>query len=168
MNEVKFSDNWDKNETNKKSQRVPLVITFHPLLKDFVNLIHKNLYLLHMDQEAQRVFTPGPMMTFCGARKLSSYLVWAKLYQLERTVGSCNCYGKRCEVCDNITETSTFTSTVTQNTYKINHQLNCSEKFLIYLPTCNKYLKKYVDQTADELHQQWNNYKCNDRKFQRL
>ena len=87
MNEVKFSGDWNKNETNKKSQRVPLVITFHPLLKDFVNLINKNLNLLHMDQEAQRVFTAGPMMTFCGARKLSSYLVGAKLYQLERTVG---------------------------------------------------------------------------------
>ena len=94
MNEVKFSGDWDKSETNKKSQRVPLVITFHPLLKDFVNLIHKTLYLLHMDQEAQRAVMPGPMMTFRSARKLSSYLVRAKLYPLERTVGSCKCYGK--------------------------------------------------------------------------
>ena len=168
MNEVKFSGDWDKSETNKKSQRVPLVITFHPLLKDFVNLIHKNLYLLHMDQEAQRAVMPGPMMTFRSARKLSSYLVRAKLYPLERTVGSCKCYGKWCEVCDNFTETSTFTSTVAQNTYKINHQLSCSEKFLIHLLLCNKYLKKYVDQTVDELRQRWNNYKGNDRKFQRL
>ena len=29
---------------------------------------------------------------------------------------------------DNVTEASTFTTTVTQNTYKINHQLNCSKK----------------------------------------
>ena len=36
----------------------------------------------------------------------------AKLYPLERTVGSRKCYGKRCEVCDNVTETSIFTSTV--------------------------------------------------------
>ena len=40
-------------------------------------------------------------------------------------------------VCDNVTETLTFTSTVTQNTYKINHQFNCSEKCLIYLHAIN-------------------------------
>ena len=116
MNKVKFSGDWDKNKTKKKFKGVPLAITFHHLLKDFGNIIHKNLYLLCMDQEAQRVFTPGHMITFRSATKLSSYLVRAQLYPLERTVGSCKCFGKRCEVCDNVTETSTFTSTVTQNT----------------------------------------------------
>ena len=78
MNNVKFSGNWDKNKTNKKSKGVPLVTTFHPLLKDFVNILQKNLYLLYMDQEAQRVFTPRPMANFRSARKLSSYLVSGK------------------------------------------------------------------------------------------
>ena len=77
------------------------------------------------------------MITFCSARKLSIDLVRAKSYPLKRTVGSCKCYGKQCEVCDNVTETSTFTGTVTQNTYKINHQFNCSKKCLIYLHTIN-------------------------------
>ena len=53
MNKVKFSGDWDKNKTKKKSKGVPLVITFHRLLKDFGNIIiHKNLYLLYKDQEA--------------------------------------------------------------------------------------------------------------------
>ena len=109
MNKVKFSGNWDKNKTKKKYKGVQLVITIYPLLKD-------------ADQEAQRVFTHGLLITFRSARKLTSYLVRTKLYSLERTVGSCKCYGKRGEVCDNVTETSTFSSTVTQNIYKINHQ----------------------------------------------
>ena len=87
-NKVKFSGNRDKNKFKKKSKVVPLVITFHPLLKDAGNIIHKNLYLLYMDQETQRVFMPGSMITSRSARKLSSFLVRAKLYPLERTVGS--------------------------------------------------------------------------------
>ena len=79
MNKAKSSDHLDKNKTNKKSKRVRLVITFHLLLKDVGNIIHKNLYLLCMDEDAQRVFTPGPMITFCSARKRSSYVVKAKL-----------------------------------------------------------------------------------------
>ena len=135
MNKVKFSGNWDKNKTKKKSKGVPLVITFHPLLKDFGHLIHKNMYLLYMDQEAQRVFMSGLMITFRNARKLSSCLVRAKLYPLKRTVGSCKCYGKRCEVCDNVTETLTFTSPITQNTYEITAAKNAS--LFIYLHAIN-------------------------------
>ena len=105
------------------SKGVPLVIKFHALLKDFGNIIHKNLCLLYMDQETQNAFTPGPRMTFLSARKLSSYLIRARIYPLERTVGSCKYFGKRYEVCDNVTEISTFTSTATQIIYKINHQL---------------------------------------------
>ena len=88
MNKVTFSGDWDKNRTKKKSESVPLVITFDPLFKDFGNIIHKNLYLLYMDKEPQRGFTPGPMITLRSARKLSSYLVRTKLYPLERTPGS--------------------------------------------------------------------------------
>ena len=88
MSEVKFSGDWNKNQTKKKSKGVRLVITFHSLLKDFGNIIHKNLHLLYMDQEVQRVFTPEPMITSRSARKLTSYLLRTKLYPLERTVGS--------------------------------------------------------------------------------
>ena len=73
---------------------------------------------------------------------------------------------KRCEVCDNVTETSTFTSTATQNTYKINCQFNCSEKCHVYLLACNKCFKQYVEQTVDEFLPRWDNYRSNDRKFQ--
>ena len=67
ISKVKFSGDWNKNKNKKKSKVVTLVMTFHPLLKD----------LLYMDEEAQTGFTPGPMITFRIARKLSSYLVRA-------------------------------------------------------------------------------------------
>ena len=45
----------------------------------------KNLeHLLHQDESVNRVFTPLPMVSYCSARKLSSYLVCAKIYPLER------------------------------------------------------------------------------------
>ena len=59
------------------------------------------------------------------------YLVWAKLYPLERRVGSFKWGGRPCHVCLNVTETETFTITSTNQTYKINHEFNCNESFLI-------------------------------------
>ena len=82
------------------------------------------------------------MVSYWSACNLSSYLVRAKLYPIERKIGSCKCNGKRCK---NILETDTFTYTNDQTTYKINH----NEKFLVYLITCNKCLKQHVGQTVD-------------------
>ena len=56
-----------------------------------------------------------------------------------------------------------FSSSITQNTYKFNHKLNCDDKCLIYLLTC----KQYVGETKDAFHKRWNNYKNNARKFLR-
>ena len=75
------------------------------------------------------------MISFRSVRKMSSYLVRAKLYPRERTKGSFKCGSKRCEVCLNVNETSTFTSTATGETYIINHKFNCSYKCFVYLLT---------------------------------
>ena len=45
------------------------------------------------------------MVTFRSSKKLSSYLVRANLYPIERVTGSCKCRGKRCAVCLNVNET---------------------------------------------------------------
>ena len=100
-----------------------MVATYHPLLKSLSKIISKNLHLLYMDDEVKRVFTPGPMISFRSSRKLSSYLVRAKLYPTERVVRSFKCSKPRCLVCVNVTETNTFSSTVTGKTYKTNQSL---------------------------------------------
>ena len=98
---------------------------------------------------------------------LSSYLVRAKLYPIERTVDSIRCGSKRCKVCKYITETDTFTSSVKGETYKINHRLEFNDKCLVYLFTCNKCIKQYTGQTTDNLRGRWNNYKSKSKSFRR-
>ena len=165
----------EMNKVNFKYQRVyrrgrmtngvPLVITYHPLLKSVSKLIQNYLYLLYMDKEVKKVFSPIPMVSFRSARKISSYLVRAKLYPLNRSVGSFKCNKTGCKVCINVIETDTFTSTVTGKTYKINHQFDCDEKCLVYLLTCNHCKKQYTGQTVDRFRLRWNNYKCCSRKY---
>ena len=148
----------------KVEKGVPLVVTYHPLLKTIGKIIHDNLYLLYINEELKLLFTPGPMVSFRSSRKISSYLVRAKLYPVERSVGSFNCKRPRCQICTYLTETDSFTSTVTGETYKINHKFDCMEKCLIYLLTCNKCRKQYVGQTVDTFRYRWNNYRSNSRK----
>ena len=117
-----------------------------------------------MNEEVENLFLPGPMVSFKGARKLSSCLVRAKLYPLHRKIGSKKCTKNRCEVCDYVTDTDACTSTVTGESFKINHQLNCDDRCIIYLLTCKQCQKQYTGETTDDLRYRWNNYKSNSRK----
>ena len=105
------------------------------------------------------------MVSYRSAKKLSSYLVRAKLYPLERKRGSYKCGNLRCLVCNNIEKTDTFTSTVTGESFKIHHHLCCNGKYLIYLLTCKVCKKQYTGKTPDRFRLRWNNYNESDRKL---
>ena len=91
-----------------------------------------------MNEDLKHLFTPDPIVSFRSSRKINSYLVRAKLYPVESSVGSFNCKRPRYQICAYVNETDSFTSTVTGETYKINHRFDYMEKCLIYLLTCNK------------------------------
>ena len=110
------------------------------------------------------MFSPGSIVSYRSARKISSYLLIANVFALERKIGSEKCGKSKCEVCFDNQETNTFTSTTTDESFKINHKLNCDGNCLIYLLTCKCCGTQYVQKTTDDFRLKWNNYKNNDRK----
>ena len=54
------------------------------------------------------MFAYDSMISHRSSRKLSSYLVRAKLYPIDRIVGSKGCDKKPCEVCVNVCEQKLF------------------------------------------------------------
>ena len=113
-NEMKKVRFFPANLQNKNSETgVSFVVTYHPILNSLSKIIRDNMYLLNMNEEVRKTFSPDPMVLFRSVWKFSSYLVQAKLYPLQRKVGSSKCGKRRCEVCNNVTDTSTFISTVT-------------------------------------------------------
>ena len=105
MLKVNFNFSKKINLKEKEEKSVPLVVTYYPSLRG-------NLYLLYMNDKVKKVFS------FRNQRKLSSYIVRAKLYSVEnsyseRTVGSFKCTKKHCNVCKDVNKTDSFTSLVT-------------------------------------------------------
>ena len=166
IEKVNFHENKKKSGINKR-KGVHFVVTYHPKLKNPNKIIKGNPYLLYKNDEVKKTLTPSPMISFRSSSKISSYIVRAKLYPLERTVGSSKCGKKRGEVCDVISETDTFSSTVTGKSFKINHKFNCNDKCLVYLATCKICNKQYTGQTTDSFRSTWNKYKSKSRKFDR-
>ena len=102
-----------------------------------------------------------------SARNLKSFLVWSKVYPLERTTGSSKCGSKRCQVYLNVSETDSFESFQTKRQYKVNYHHDCNDKCLIYLPSCKICGLQYVSSSTDRFRLRWNKYKDNDRTAQR-
>ena len=105
------------------------------------------------------------MFFFCSVRKLSSYLVCAKLYRLEKKIGSIKCGKCRCLVCNNIEENDTFISTFTGESLQINHPMCCNDKCLVYLLTCKICKNQYAGKKSDGFRLHWSSYKERNRKF---
>ena len=127
-------------------------------------MIRKNLQLLYADEQVKKVFSPAPFVSFRSPRNLKSYLVRSKIYPLERKVDSEKCKSKRCLLCLNAPETDVFEPFQNKEQYKINHQLNCNHKCLIYLPSCKVCGFQDVGSNTDKFRLRWNNYKENNRK----
>ena len=89
MKKVKFLEKGSKKSEGFKG--VSFVVTYHPSLNCLSRIIKDSLNISDMSREAKAVFSPGPMILFRSARRISSYLVKAKLYPLERFVGSRQC-----------------------------------------------------------------------------
>ena len=172
-NEMKKKNFGESRSKTNSATGVPFVVTYHPRLKALIKVItHENLNLLYMNDEVKDTFTPKlriplrPMVSFRNFQKLSSYLVRAKLYPIERTVGSRKCSKNRCEVCENVQNSDTFKSSVTSQTFTINDPLTCDDKCLVYLFTCKTCSKQYTGETTDQF--KWNNYKSESLRDENL
>ena len=97
--------------------------TYHSLPDSLGKVLSKDLNILYKDEEVKNVFDPGLRVSLRSARKVSSYLVRHWVYPLEITVGPFKCNTSSWQVCLNVSEGGTFTSTVTTQNYKINHKV---------------------------------------------
>ena len=122
---------------------------------------------LHIDLEVKAVFTPRSMVSIRSARKMKDYFVRPKLYPLVRNLGSRKCNKFRCKVCNKIETTTLFSSTVTGETYEINHYFNYDGKCLVFLITCRTCKLQYTRQNCDAFWKRWNNYIWCARKAER-
>ena len=62
VSKIKFLNTSGDKRT--KTNRIHLVITHYPLLKEFPKVVNKHLHLLYMNDEVKKAFNPGPMVPY--------------------------------------------------------------------------------------------------------
>ena len=99
-----------------------LQLRIPPYLNLWVVFLIRIIIFLQMNDEVKKVSSLRSMVSFLCARKLNSYLFWAKLYPVEIKLVSCKCNCNRCQVCQSVSETDTFTCSNDGTTYKTNYK----------------------------------------------
>ena len=154
-------------QVNRKNSVITLNITYHPAFAHLGKVLKKIHMLLTPDKEHADVFTEVPIVGFKKGKSLKSVLVRAKVANQNEITsgGSTKCGGKRCKVCDSISESTSFSGPYTSTSYGIRSTLNCNSKNVIYLNTCKTCKLQYVGSTTTKFRIRFNNYKNGYRKF---
>ena len=64
-NEMKKVRFFPSNLQNKKREKGVLIVgTYHAVLNSLSKIIRDNMYLLNMNEEVRKTFSPGPMVSF--------------------------------------------------------------------------------------------------------
>ena len=71
MKQKKVNFGQSRSKT-KFATGVPFIVTDHAGLKALAEIIHETLNLLCMNDKVTETFTPGPLLSFRTAQKLST------------------------------------------------------------------------------------------------
>ena len=137
-----------RNATN----RVPMVVTYHPSLPNIGSILRELQPLLHCSEKCRKAIKDVPFMAFRRPKSLGDYLVHAKLRlstRLQRnSKGTVLCDNRSCQDCKYLEPGERFYSYRTGKSYTINYQLDCNNSNVVYLLSCKVCHVQYVGSTA--------------------
>ena len=157
-----------RNATN----RVPMVVTYHPSLPNIGSILRELQPLLHCSEKCRKAIKDVPFMAFRRPKSLGDYLVHAKLRlstRLQRnSKGTVLCDNRSCQDCKYLEPGERFYSYRTGKSYTINYQLDCINSNVVYLLSCKVCHVQYVGSTTTKFRLRFDNHKARFRAHSRL
>ena len=148
----------DKNITNS---RIPLVVTYHPDLKNISNVLRKHWNLIENDPILKKLFPEPPIMAYRRPNSLKDIIVNArvKMNSPSKPGGYNPCNRSNCKCCKAANVASTFRSTTTNESFTIYSNCSCKSSNCIYILTCGICNIQYVGETETAFNMRLNNHR---------
>ena len=145
----------------------PLVLDYNPILPYIQKVIKKHVHLLRSSPELLEIFPSRSIFpVYRRTKNLKDILAPSKccgdngVNQAEREMGGCFKCSSRCDLCKNfLIQDSKFKNSSTGRTYKINQNLSCSSKNVVYLASCIKCNLQYEGSTSTAFKVRFRNHK---------
>ena len=115
---------------------------------------------------------PSFTLKFRRPKNLQDYLVHVRLRPVGQSTmdhkGTFRCNNSRCDVCNYVILGDSFSSHVTNSSYRINYQLDCNSRNVVYLISCKVCGLQYVGSTTTEFRLRFNNHKSRLKTHARM
>ena len=112
----------DARPKEKYDMKIPLMVTYHPAMQKFYEILRDNQNVLLVDMEHKEVFKDKVFVTFRRAKSLKDKLVRAKLPSVDEELmekGTFRCSGRRsCQICPLMKEGDTFQNSDSTRSFK--------------------------------------------------
>ena len=145
-----------------KSARIPLVVTYHPILPSFQSITKRHFPTLQTSERLRGTFLHPPLIAFRRPRNLRDLLVRTSLNATQNeTPGNRPCGAAGCKTCPILMATDEFTSHKTGQKFKMKFAASCKSSNIIYLITCRRCGQQYVGKTGQPLHRRVNGHRFN-------
>ena len=143
------------------------MLDYNPILPDIQRVIQRHVHLLRSSPELLEIFPAKSIFpAYRRTKNLKDILAPSKfggdgeINQAGREMEGCLKCSSRCDLCKNfLTQDSKFKSFSTGRTYKINQNLSCSSKNVVYLASCIKCKLQYVGSTSTAFKVRFRNHK---------
>ena len=155
------SDDSSSSRSNRRnSDRVPLVVTYHPNLPMLERTIRCYHHILQDSERLRQAIPSLPIIAFHRPRNLSDLLVHAVISPETRDPpGNFRCEARRCKTCPILVATDTFASSMTGEHFKLKLRASCKTTNVIYLIQCRRCGLQYVGETGQPLHSRMNSHR---------
>ena len=163
-------------QEKKISSRVPFVLTYNPVHSTIATTIHKYLPILHSSSRCKEAIPDPPMVAFRRTSNIKDILVRSTMKDPEAEAPNLGFHPcQKCAACSHQHSTKkvhhmiagrSFQSTVTGETFDIQHGFHCTSTNVVYLITCRKCLMQYVGETKRTLKIRLLEH-CGDTKHKR-
>lgn len=139
--------------TRQQNTRTTFPITFHPNLRNLPHtLMDKYKNVLLRDPTNKQTFKEPPMLAYKRPPNLRNLITRASITPRQDThiAGFYDCANSKCKTHTHNITGDTFSSSITNKTYRMTQSLDCNIHNLIYLITCAKSdcKQQYVGETG--------------------
>ena len=150
---------------SNNTDRIPLVISYHPSLSKPSQILNKHLSILHSSDKCKKAIPNFSMVVYRRNSNVKDMIVQSTLPPHRPSSGGSFACGT-CKSCDHkhdklrpkqsnpvshTEQSATFTSSSSGETYIIHKHLICQTKNVVYLLTCTLCQSQYVGETCRTL-----------------
>ena len=135
-----------KTKTQNTNNRIPLVLTYHPMTKKVQHIIQRNFSILQDDPSTAPIFNNPPLMSYRRDKNLREHLVHSNIRpNLDSLKGMFPCNRSRCATCKYIHSNTVVKGA--KSSFTIHDTFTCISKGIVYCIGCIKCNKLYIGET---------------------